>query len=82
MKNVMQSLNLWCNKRYAVFMAFIFSLMATPAFADDAIDFSTLTAKISWSSVITSVLGIAAGVAGLYLALSGAKHILNQIKRG
>lgn len=81
MKNVIQSFKLWCNKRYAVFMAFIFSLMTTPALTDDAVDFSTLTAQISWSSVITAVLGICSGVALLYMAISGAQKILHQIRK-
>ena len=67
---------------YLSLIMMFFSFMALPAFAGDTIDFSTLTGSISWTSVITSILGVAAGVALLYMAMAGAKHILAFIRRG
>ena len=57
------------------------------AFAADpsphgGIDFTVLTTQIDWQSVITAILTVGGGVAVLYLAMSGAKHILSFIKRG
>lgn len=76
----MKAINLFRNA--CIYSAVIMAGSVSSAFAadTDSIDFSTLTAHISWSSVITAVLAVAAGVAILNLGIRGAKLILSFIK--
>lgn len=43
-------------------------------------DLSGLTSQVDVGTVITAVLAIGATLAGLYLAMSGAKKVLSMIK--
>lgn len=45
-------------------------------------DFSTLTAAVDFSTVITATLGILASLAGVYIIWKGGKMILRAIKGG
>lgn len=56
---------------------------AAPVFAagtGSSVDFSSLTSSISFSSVVTGVLAIAAGIMGLKLAIVGARKIIAFLK--
>lgn len=43
-------------------------------------DFSTITAGVDWTSVVTGVLAVAALVAAVYVAVRGAKMLLSMIR--
>lgn len=43
-------------------------------------DFSTLTAAVDWGTTTAALLGIAAGVAVLYMTWKGAKMIVSAIR--
>lgn len=44
-------------------------------------DFSTLTGSIDYSTVITAIMQVAAGIITVLLAISGAKFVLGMIRR-
>jgi hypothetical protein len=70
-------------------MLYLFSALAAflmvpfTAFADPtAPDFSSLTSSLDFSTVITAVLLVMAGLAGVYIVVKGGSLILNAIRRG
>lgn len=54
-------------------------LTTQQAFAAGA-DYSTITAAVDWTSVVTGVLAVAALVAAVYVAVKGAKMLLGMIR--
>ncbi|MBO9198612.1 major capsid protein [Agrobacterium sp. O3.4] len=56
---------------------------AGAVFAQEATgpDFSTLTSSIDYSTVITAIMQVAAGIITVLLAISGAKFVLGMIRR-
>lgn len=44
------------------------------------VDYTSLTSSVDYSGVITAVLAIAATLAGLYVAIRGAKTVLGMIR--
>lgn len=50
------------------------------AFADPP-SFTTLTAAVDFSTVISSVLTVFAALAGVYIVMKGGRMILGSIKR-
>lgn len=65
-------------KRGAAVAALVVGGMAH-AFAA-APDYTALTSSVDYSGVITAVLAIAATLAGLYVAIRGAKTVLGMIR--
>jgi hypothetical protein len=45
-------------------------------------DFSSLTAAVDYSTAITAVLLVAAGLAGVYIVIAGIRLILPMLKGG
>lgn len=45
-------------------------------------DYTSLTAAVDYSTAIAAVLLVCAGLAGVYIALSGAKMILQKLRGG
>lgn len=43
-------------------------------------DFSTLTSSIDFSTVITGVMAVAAVMVGVYVAIKGAKIVLQMVR--
>lgn len=54
-------------------------LMGSTAFAA-ALDFSSLTAGVDFSSAVTVVISIGVALAGLYIAIAGSKAVLRMIR--
>lgn len=50
------------------------------AFADGGPDLTPLTSAVSFGTVITAVLAIAVSLAGVYVAIKGAKTVIHMIK--
>jgi len=44
-------------------------------------DYSSLTASIDFSSVVTGVMAVAAALIGVYVAIKGVKFIMEHVKR-
>jgi hypothetical protein len=59
------------------------ALSAGAVFAQETTgpDFSTLTGSIDYSTVITAIMQVAAGIITVLLAISGAKFVLGMIRR-
>lgn len=73
--------------KYALFLASAIALCMTlvPVAANAVVvppDFSTLTAAVDLSTVIVAILAIAAILAGVYVAIKGAKTVIGMIKGG
>lgn len=45
-------------------------------------DFTTLTAAVDFSTVITAVLGIFAALASVYIVVAGGRMILTRLRAG
>ncbi|MCY1287096.1 hypothetical protein D9M68_947860 [compost metagenome] len=43
-------------------------------------DFTSVTAAVDWSTVVTGVLAVAALVAAVYVAIRGAKMLIGMIR--
>lgn len=58
-------------------------LLAVAANAQEATppDFSTLTGAVDYSTVITAIMTIAAGLVSVYLAMAGARLVLSMLRR-
>jgi hypothetical protein len=57
------------------------AVFANPAYALPP-DFSSLTASIDYSSVITAMLAIMAALAGVYIVSGGGSMILSKLRGG
>lgn len=59
------------------------AVMGGTAFAQETTppDFSTLTGAVDYSTVITAIMTIAAGLVGVYLAMAGARLVLSMLRR-
>jgi hypothetical protein len=82
----MKFMNVVRSKAAAVRAAVLVAVVSAPMLAHaqssgtSAPDFTTLLANIDFSTVITAVMSIAALVAGVYLAISGAKIVLRMVR--
>jgi hypothetical protein len=56
-------------------------LMPLSAFAE-APDFTSLTSAIDFSTAVTAVLLVMAGLAGVYIVMAGGNLILSRLRRG
>lgn len=56
------------------------ALVATPAFAQNAADYSTLTSAVNWDAAITALLAVAAIVAGVLVVRKGIRFVLGMIR--
>ncbi|GHU39158.1 hypothetical protein AGMMS50256_38860 [Betaproteobacteria bacterium] len=72
-------------------MLYLFSALASflmvpfgVAFAADGTppDFSTLTSSVDFSTAITAVLLVMAGLAGVFIVIRGGKLILSMLRGG
>lgn len=54
-------------------------VLASPAFADGP-DFTTLTGAIDMSTVTTAVMAVGAVMVGVYVAIKGAKIVLQMVR--
>jgi hypothetical protein len=63
-------------------LAALASLVAVASANAAAPDFTTLTAAVDFSTVITATLSILASLAGVYIIWKGGKMILRAIKGG
>jgi hypothetical protein len=54
----------------------VLTSIALPAAADGGPDLSALTSSISFASVVTAILAVAALLATVYLAIKGARIVL------
>lgn len=54
--------------------------VSSSAMAGNGPDLTSLTGAVDVGTVITAVLAIGATLAGLYLAMSGAKKVLSMIR--
>lgn len=65
---------------------FLFSLwmflMSMAARAATGPDFSTLTAAVDYSTAIAAILLVMAGLAGVYIVMSGGSMILRKLRGG
>ncbi|MBF0751057.1 MULTISPECIES: major capsid protein [unclassified Pasteurella] len=52
-------------------------LVGSTAFA---VDFSQMTSSVDFSSAVTAVLSIGGALAGVHLAIAGARAVLRMIK--
>lgn len=66
-------------KKNLVLVALL-SAMATNAFAV-APDFTTLTAAVDFSTVVTGVMAVAVAIVGVYLAARGARMLLAFVRK-
>jgi hypothetical protein len=46
----------------------------------DPVDYTALTGSVNFSGVVTAILAIAATLAGLFVAIRGAKTVLAMIR--
>jgi len=78
----------YLQNKYALFLASAIALCMTlfPVAANAAAptppDFSSLTSAVDLSTVIVAILAIAAILAGVYVAIKGAKTVIGMIKGG
>ncbi len=63
-----------------MFLALMLSFIVGPAFADPP-SFTTLTAAVDFSTVISSLLTIMAALAGVFIVMRGGSLILSKIRR-
>lgn len=56
------------------------ALVATPALAQNAQDYSTLTTAVDWSSAITALMAVAAVIAGVLVVRKGIRFVLGMIR--
>lgn len=57
------------------------ALLAPVVFAQSTPpDFSTLTSSIDFSTVVTGVMSVAAVMVGVYVAIKGAKIVLQMLR--
>jgi hypothetical protein len=67
-------------------VAFVAAAVTAPlaahaqASGTSAIDYSSLTGSIDFSSTVTAVLAVAAALVTLYVAIKGAKIVLRMIR--
>lgn len=54
--------------------------LSTPALAQNAADYSSLTSSVNWDSAITALLAVAAIVAGVLVVRKGIKFVLGMIR--
>lgn len=54
--------------------------VSSQSFAADAWDYSTITSGISFGSIMTGVLAVAALLAGVYAGIKGAKIVLGFLR--
>lgn len=67
------------SSRVILASAFMLSLVSVPAMAAGP-DLTALTDAVDFGTVITAILAIAALVAGVYVAISGAKKVIAAIR--
>lgn len=67
-------------KKISLIFALFLAFLAPQAFAVPP-DFSTLTAAVDFSTVITALLGIMASLAGVYIVMRGGSMVLQKIRR-
>jgi hypothetical protein len=63
-----------------MFIAAVFMTAGFPAFAEPPA-FTTLTAAVDFSTVISSLLTIMAALAGVFIVMRGGSLILSKIRR-
>lgn len=54
--------------------------VATPALAQNAVDYSTLTSAVDFSTAITAIMSVAAIVALVLVARKGIRFVLGAIR--
>ncbi|WP_263770047.1 hypothetical protein [Propionivibrio soli] len=57
-------------------------LMSMAARAATGPDFTTLTAAVDYSTAIAAILVVMAGLAGVYIVMSGGSMILQKLRGG
>jgi hypothetical protein len=62
------------------FLVLMLSFIVGPAFAEPPA-FTTLTAAVDFSTVISSLLTIMAALAGVFIVMRGGSLILSKIRR-
>jgi len=67
--------------RLALVGAVATALVASPALAQNATDYSTLTSAVDWSSAITALMAVAALVAAVLVVRKGIGFVLGMIGR-
>ena len=58
----------------------IIAISSTPAFAATAPDFSQMTSGVDFSTAQAAVIAIGVAIAGLYIAIAGARGVLRMIR--
>ena len=70
------------NKNIQRGLILVGAIASGSAFADGGPDLTPLTSAVNFGTTIAAVLAIAGLLAGVYIAIKGAKTVLRMIKGG